>query len=107
MFRFVKTLASSVSQLGTERLATLEATSHTISTDILSVQSEVLAMSTPIQGMHSTLSRVETRFDNLENLFQQLLVRNPTTNGTQSEVSIPLYQSCHVSKLTANYRLPL
>ncbi|OAA44723.1 Ankyrin repeat-containing domain protein [Beauveria brongniartii RCEF 3172] len=83
----LQTLGLSVSQLGTERLATLEAASHTISTDILNVQSEVLAMTTPLQSMHSTLSRVETRFDDLENLFQQLLVRNPITNGAQSEIT--------------------
>ncbi|KAM3451214.1 hypothetical protein MY3296_005470 [Beauveria thailandica] len=83
----LQTLGLSVSQLGTERLATLEATSHTISTDILNVQSEVLAMTTPLQSIHSTLSRVETRFDDLENLFQQLLVQNPTTNEPQSETT--------------------
>jgi hypothetical protein len=107
MLHFVKTLARSVSQLGTEKLAMLDATSHTISTGLLSVQSEVLAMSTPLQGMHNTLSRVETRFDDLENLFKQLLVRNSTINGTPSEVILPVYQSCYVFKLTASYRPPL
>ncbi|KAM0670068.1 hypothetical protein ACQRIU_000463 [Beauveria bassiana] len=83
----LQTLGLSVSQLGTDKLATLEATSHTISTDVLSVQSEVLAFSTPLQGMHSTLSRVETRFDDLENLFKQLLVHNSAVNGPQPETT--------------------
>lgn len=83
----LQTLGLSVLQLGTEKLAMLEATSHTTSTGLLSVQSEVLAMSTPLQGMHSTLSRVETRFDDLENLFKQLLVRTSTINGTPSEAT--------------------
>ncbi|KAK8149225.1 hypothetical protein G3M48_007755 [Beauveria asiatica] len=94
----LQTLGLSVSQLGTEKLAALQATSHTISTDILSVQSEVLAMSTPLQGIHSTLSRVETRFDDLENLFKQLLVRNPTVNGTQSETTASMVTGRLLSK---------
>ncbi|EJP69640.1 uncharacterized protein BBA_01605 [Beauveria bassiana ARSEF 2860] len=83
----LQNLGLAVSQLGTERLATLEATSHTISTDLLNVQSEILAMTTPLQSMHSNLSRFETRFDGLENLVQQLLIGNSTTNGTQSEAT--------------------
>ncbi|RYP06294.1 hypothetical protein DL765_009565 [Monosporascus sp. GIB2] len=78
----LQTLGLSVSQLGTEKLATLEATSYTISTGLLSVRSEVSAMNTPLQGIHSTLSGFETRFDSLESLLKQLLVQSPVINGT-------------------------
>ncbi|RYP45967.1 hypothetical protein DL768_007749 [Monosporascus sp. mg162] len=83
----LQTLGLSVSQLGTEKLATLEANSHAISTGLLVVQSEVSAMSTPLQGIHSTLSGFETRFDSLENHFKQLLVQMLAINGTPQDIT--------------------
>lgn len=92
----------SVSQLGTEKLATLEATSYNISTSVLAVQSEISAMSIPLQGIHSTLSGVETRFDSFENLLKQLLVQQPASNGSPQGVRSPVCLSnltCQISKL--------
>ncbi|SPJ91981.1 uncharacterized protein FTOL_13635 [Fusarium torulosum] len=83
----LQSLGLSVSQLGNEKLATLEVTSHTISTSLLNVQSEVSAMHSPLQGLHNTLSQFEARFDGLENLFNQLLVQDSATNGTARETT--------------------
>ncbi|KAF9772752.1 hypothetical protein IL306_009509, partial [Fusarium sp. DS 682] len=80
----LQTLGLSVSQLGTEKLVTLEASSQAISSGIHNVQSEVLAMRTPIQGMNNTLSRFEARFDGLEKMFNQLL-QDSVIDGTTRE----------------------
>ncbi|TVY69840.1 hypothetical protein Focb16_v001981 [Fusarium oxysporum f. sp. cubense] len=83
----LQSLGLAVSHLGSEKLATLQATSQTISSDILVVQSEVSAISTPIRGIQSTVSQFETRFDGLENLLQQLLVQGSAINGTLQEIT--------------------
>ncbi|KAF5254430.1 hypothetical protein FANTH_688 [Fusarium anthophilum] len=83
----LQSLGLSVSHLGSEKLATIQATSQTISSDLLVVRSEVSAISTPIQGIQSTVSQFETRFDGLENLLRQLLVRGSTINGTLQEIT--------------------
>ncbi|KAJ4220732.1 hypothetical protein NW760_011899 [Fusarium oxysporum] len=87
----LQSLGLSVSHLGSEKLATLQATSQTISSDLLVVQSEVSAISTPIQGIQNTISQFETRFDGLENLLEQLLAQGSTINGTLKEVSITVH----------------
>ncbi|KAF4449366.1 Ankyrin repeat-containing domain protein [Fusarium austroafricanum] len=82
----LQTLGLSVLQFGTEKIATLEANSCTISTGLSNVQSEVSSMRTPLQDMHSTLSQFgthfETRFDNLENLFKQISIQSSVINET-------------------------
>ncbi|EXK81754.1 hypothetical protein FOQG_13826 [Fusarium oxysporum f. sp. raphani 54005] len=83
----LQSLGLSVSHLGSEKLATLQATSQTISSDLLVVQSEVSAISTPIQGIKNTISQFETRFDGLENLIEQLLAQGSTINGTLKEIT--------------------
>ncbi|KAH7493325.1 hypothetical protein FOMA001_g2045 [Fusarium oxysporum f. sp. matthiolae] len=83
----LQSLGLAVSHLGSEKLATLQATSQTISSDLLVVQSEVSAISTPIRGIQSTVSQFETRFDGLENLLQQLLVQGSAINGTLQEIT--------------------
>ncbi|KAF5677091.1 ankyrin repeat-containing protein [Fusarium circinatum] len=83
----LQSLGLSVSLLGSEKLATIQATSQTISSDLLVVRSEVSAISTPIQGIQSTVSQFETRFDGLENLLQQLLVQGSTINRTLQEIT--------------------
>ncbi|KAL7762719.1 hypothetical protein ACKLNR_009254 [Fusarium oxysporum f. sp. zingiberi] len=87
----LQSLGLSVSHLGSEKLATLQATSQTISSDLLVVQSEVSAISTPIQGIQNTISQFETRFDGLENLLEQLLAQGSTINGTLKELSITVH----------------
>ncbi|KAI7767024.1 hypothetical protein LZL87_013490 [Fusarium oxysporum] len=74
-----------------EKLATLQATSQTISSDILVVQSEVSAVRSPIRGIQSTVSQFETHFNSVENLLQQLLVQGSTINGTLQEVRITVH----------------
>ncbi|CAG9980464.1 unnamed protein product [Clonostachys byssicola] len=69
----LQTLGLSISQLSTEKLVTLEAASHAMSTDLLMVQSEVSAIGNPIKDMHKTLSGFETRFESLEDLCKRLL----------------------------------
>ncbi|KAJ8130448.1 hypothetical protein O1611_g3182 [Lasiodiplodia mahajangana] len=59
---------------GAEKLATLEAASHDISSDFLVVGSQISGTSIPLQGIHSTLSGFETRFNSFENLLKQLLI---------------------------------
>jgi hypothetical protein len=44
-----------------------------MSTDLLMVQSDVLAIGNPIKDMHKTLSGFETRFESLEDLCKRLL----------------------------------
>ncbi|KAF4432636.1 Ankyrin repeat-containing domain [Fusarium acutatum] len=83
----LQSLGLSVSHLGSEKLATLQATSQTISSNLLVVQSEVSAISTPIQGIQSTMSQFETRFNGLENLLGQLLVQGSTIKGTLQEIT--------------------
>ncbi|KAI3574497.1 hypothetical protein IWW34DRAFT_705998 [Fusarium oxysporum f. sp. albedinis] len=83
----LQSLGLAVSHLGSEKLATLQATSQTISSDLLVVQSEVSAISTPIRGIQSTVSQFETRFDGLENLLQQLLVQGSAINGALQEIT--------------------
>ncbi|RYP92826.1 hypothetical protein DL770_000997 [Monosporascus sp. CRB-9-2] len=83
----LQTLGLSVSQSGTEKLATLEATSHNISASLLVVQSKVSAMNSPVQGIHSTLSEFKTRFDTLETLVTQLLVPQPAKNGSPQGIA--------------------
>jgi hypothetical protein len=79
-----------VSRFGTEKLATLESASRSISAGVVVVQTEIAAMNTPLQGIQSTLSgfetRLETRFAKLENILEQL-VYQPPSNGTGQEVS--------------------
>lgn len=84
-------MASSVSQLGSEKLATLQVTSQTISSDLLVVQSEVSSISSPIRGMQRSLSHFETRFDDLEHLLEQLLVQGSNTNEKLQDVSIKVH----------------
>ncbi|TGJ81341.1 hypothetical protein E0Z10_g7415 [Xylaria hypoxylon] len=95
----LQTLGLSVSQLGTAKLATLEATSHNTSTSLLVVQSEISSMSIPIQGIHSSLSGFETRFDSVENLLKQLLVQQSAINGRPQKVRSPVYLACQVFNL--------
>ncbi|KAF5713071.1 ankyrin repeat-containing protein [Fusarium mundagurra] len=83
----LQSLGFSVSYLGSEKLTALHATSQTISSDLLVVQSEVSAMSTPIQGMQSAISQFGTRFDDLENLLKQVLVQGSTMNGTPQDIT--------------------
>ncbi|KAK2684067.1 hypothetical protein RAB80_002013 [Fusarium oxysporum f. sp. vasinfectum] len=83
----LQSLGLSVSHLGSEKLATLQAASQTIFSDLLVVQSEVSAISTPIQGIQNTISQFETRFDGLENLLEQLLAQGSTINGTLKEIT--------------------
>ncbi|KAF5548236.1 ankyrin repeat-containing protein [Fusarium mexicanum] len=83
----LQSLGLSVSHLESEKLSMLQATSQTISSDLLVVQSEVSAISTPIQGIQSTVSQFETRFDGLEKLLQQLLAQGSTINGTLQEIT--------------------
>ncbi|KAF5546122.1 ankyrin repeat-containing protein [Fusarium phyllophilum] len=80
-------LGLSVSHLGSEKLTALHATSQTISGDLLVVQSEVSAMSTPIQGIRSAICQFGTRFDDLENLLKQVLVQGSTMNGTPQVIT--------------------
>ncbi|KAF4946472.1 hypothetical protein FGADI_11110 [Fusarium gaditjirri] len=83
----LQSLGLSVSHLGSEKLAALQATSQTISSDLLVVRSEVSAIRTPIQGIQSTMSQYETRFDGIENLLEQLLVQGSTINGALQEIT--------------------
>ncbi|CAH0017327.1 unnamed protein product [Clonostachys rhizophaga] len=69
----LQTLGLSISQLSTEKLVTLEAASIALSTDLLTVQSEVSAIGNPLKDMHKTLSGIESRFGSLENLCKRLL----------------------------------
>ncbi|CAG9956320.1 unnamed protein product [Clonostachys rosea f. rosea IK726] len=69
----LQTLGLSISQLSTEKLVTLEAASHAMSTDLQMVQSEVSAIGNPLKDMHKTLSGFETRFESLEDLCKRLL----------------------------------
>ncbi|KXX80069.1 hypothetical protein MMYC01_204985 [Madurella mycetomatis] len=70
-----------VSQLSTEKLAMLEATSYNISASLLGLRSKISAMDSPLQDMQSTLSRFGTRLDTLQILVAQLLVSQPDENG--------------------------
>ncbi|KAG9508318.1 hypothetical protein J7337_001882 [Fusarium musae] len=70
---------------GSEKLATLQATSQIISRDLLVVQSEVSSIRTPIRGIETTLSQFETRFSGLENLLGQLFVQGSAINETLQE----------------------
>ncbi|KLP00030.1 uncharacterized protein FFMR_02101 [Fusarium fujikuroi] len=83
----LQSLGLSVSHLGSEKLATLQVTSQTISSDLLVVQSEVSSISSPIRGMQSTLSQFETRFDGLEHLLEQLLVQGSNTNEKLQDIT--------------------
>ncbi|VTT72410.1 unnamed protein product [Fusarium fujikuroi] len=83
----LQSLGLSVSHLGSEKLATLQVTSQTISSDLLVVQSEVSSISSPIRGMQSTLSQFETRFDGLEHLLEQLLVQGSNTNERLQDIT--------------------
>ncbi|KAK2758044.1 hypothetical protein FQN54_004450 [Arachnomyces sp. PD_36] len=87
----LEALGLSVSQLSTEKLTTLEATSRNISTDVLDVQSKISALNTPLKDIHSTLSGFETRFGDYENqiqqLVQQLLVQPPAINERSQEIT--------------------
>ncbi|KAH6894747.1 hypothetical protein B0T10DRAFT_536780 [Thelonectria olida] len=75
-------------RLGTEKLATLEATSHNISASLLAVQSNVSAMNGPLQGIHSTVSGFETRSDTLETLLSQLIVPRPAENENENSQGV-------------------
>ncbi|RKL36650.1 hypothetical protein BFJ72_g8199 [Fusarium proliferatum] len=86
----LQSLGLSVSHLGSEKLATLQVTSQTISSDLLVVQSEVASISSPIRGMQSTLSQFETRFDGLEHLLEQLLVQGSNTNEKLQDITTAL-----------------
>ncbi|KAF5639666.1 ankyrin repeat-containing protein [Fusarium sp. NRRL 52700] len=94
----LQSLGLSVSHLGSEKLAILQATSQTISSDLLVVQSEVLSISTPIRGIQTTMSQFETRFDGLENLIGQLLVQGSTINGALQNITPELFAGRLVSK---------
>ncbi|KAH7144678.1 hypothetical protein DER46DRAFT_630165 [Fusarium sp. MPI-SDFR-AT-0072] len=83
----LKVLESMLGLQSSEKLATLQATSQTISSDILVVQSEVSAVRSPIRGIQSTVSQFETHFNSVENLLQQLLVQGSTINGTLQEIT--------------------
>ncbi|CVK84520.1 uncharacterized protein FPRN_01987 [Fusarium proliferatum] len=83
----LQSLGLSVSHLGSQKLATLQVTSQTISSDLLVVQSEVSSISSPIRGMQSTLSQFETRFDGLEHLLEQLLVQGSNTNERLQDIT--------------------
>ncbi|CVK85069.1 uncharacterized protein FMAN_01987 [Fusarium mangiferae] len=83
----LQSLGLSVSHLGSEKLATLQVTSQTISSDLLVVQSEVSSISSPIRGMQSTLSQFETRFDGLQHLLEQLLVQGSNTNERLQDIT--------------------
>ncbi|KAF5633874.1 ankyrin repeat-containing protein [Fusarium tjaetaba] len=96
--------ASSVSHLGSEKLAALQATSQTISSDILVVQSEVSAISIPIQGIQTTMSQFENRFNGLENLLDQLLVQGSAINGRLQEVGISVHLGSCIANPDAWYR---
>jgi hypothetical protein len=72
----------SVSQSGTERLASL------VSTSLLIVQSEVSAVNAPLRDMHDSLSGMDTRLENLENLVAaatKLLAHRPVVDGKPQE----------------------
>ncbi|KAF5616056.1 ankyrin repeat-containing protein [Fusarium sp. NRRL 25303] len=83
----LQSLGLSVSHLGSEKLATLQVTSQTISSDLLVVQSEVSSISSPIRGMQRRLSHFETRFDDLEHLLEQLLVQGSNTNEQLQDIT--------------------
>ncbi|KAI0436950.1 hypothetical protein F4803DRAFT_197268 [Xylaria telfairii] len=97
----LQSLGLSVSQLGTEKLATLEATSHDISSNFRVVRSEISSMSIPLQSIHSTLSGFETRFDGFENLLKQLLLQQSAVGKNQPEI-IPVSAT---SQLRAKRRM--
>lgn len=101
----------SVSQSGTQKMAALETISHNISSRLLVVHSNISAMNTPLRGIQSTVSGLETRFDALESLVSQMLVGQPAKNGSSQRVSRLVCLSYHVFELTANprflLRLPL
>lgn len=74
----------SISQATKEKLAALETASNDISSDLVVLRSDVLAMNPSLQGMHSTVSGVETRFNVLEGLMNQLLSRLPPDTSESS-----------------------
>ncbi|RBA12698.1 hypothetical protein FPRO05_04148 [Fusarium proliferatum] len=67
--------------------ATLQLGLQSLGLDLLVVQSEVSSISSPIQGMQSTLSQFETRFDGLEHLLEQLLVQGSNTNEKLQDIT--------------------
>ncbi|KAH7141998.1 hypothetical protein EDB81DRAFT_899466 [Dactylonectria macrodidyma] len=83
----LQTLGLVVSHLSTEKLTTLEATSHNITASLLAVQSKVSAMNSPLQGIHSTMSGFDRRFDTLETLVTQLLVPQQAKNGSSQGIT--------------------
>ncbi|VUC33350.1 unnamed protein product [Clonostachys rosea] len=93
----LQTLGLSISQLSTEKLVTLEATSQAMSTDLLMVQSEVSAIGNPLKDMRSTLSGFESRFENLENLCKQLL-ESPAICRTTPETTSNMITNRLLSK---------
>jgi hypothetical protein len=98
-------LGRAVSQAGVNQLVTLESTlaSHATShaSSLLLLQSEVSAINAPLQNIHGALFGFETRFESLENGFDnrlkklenlvaaatQLLGHNPTVAGHPQDVS--------------------
>lgn len=79
-----------MSQLGTEKLVSLESTSRNISASLVVVQSEVSAINAPLRDISDSLTGLDTRLENIENFVAvatQLLAHKPVANGKPQEAS--------------------
>lgn len=62
-----------MSQSGTEKLARLESTSYSISAGLVSMQSEITAISTPLHNIHNSLPGVQAQLDSIHILLRHVL----------------------------------
>ncbi len=91
-----------MSQVGTDKLAALESTSHSISASLVVVQSGISAMSAPLEGISNAIlgidSRMDARLDGLEQMINQILLQSPPISVPAQKVPDPI-PSWHLSDL--------